>query len=199
MKKRETKPEENPDRLEEIGLIEEEIKEESKLLKAIKRGYIIIISLLLISLIFFSSSVGFHIISLFSGRIVSSPLNADYSFDLKEGGRVVFEKDVFLGLQKIYDENQKHEIKACLLGRKDGRDYLVNSFYIPVIYNQEVYSVTAKICNSETIISMHSHPALHCIFSEQDVISFNAFRKVNPDGIIGLLCGRERMTFFGYD
>ncbi len=179
--------------------LEEDIKEESRLMQVFKRSYVIVISLILVFLLLANTNMGYHLVSLFSGRIVSSSMNPDYTFDLKLGGKAYFEKETYAELLQMYKENQKHEFKACLLGKKEGKDYFITGLYVPRIYNQEVYSVTSEMCNADTIISLHSHPPLRCIFSEQDIISYNRFKERNKNGIIGLMCGEERISFFGYE
>lgn len=179
--------------------LDEDIKEESKLMKLFKRSYIIVLSLIMVFLLLANTNMGYHLVSLFSGRIVSSTLNSDYSFDLKLGGKAYFEKEVYDRLLQMYNDNQKHEFKACLLGNKKDKDYFITGIYVPLIFKQEVYSVTSEMCNTSTIISLHSHPPLRCIFSEQDIISYNRFKERNKDGIIGLMCGEERISFFGYE
>jgi proteasome lid subunit RPN8/RPN11 len=175
----------------------EDYEEERKLKIFLKKTYLIIISVIIIVLLVINSAPGYHVISVLSGKIVSTTLNEDYTFDIYTG-QVVFEKEVFEKLQEIYFSNQKHEFKVCLIGEKQGSNYLVNDIYVPYIYRQDVFSVTSHPCNQSTIISLHSHPPLRCIFSEQDIISFNNFRKINPDGIIGLMCDEDRLSFFGY-
>ncbi|MEK6916411.1 MAG: hypothetical protein AABW92_01585 [Nanoarchaeota archaeon] len=176
----------------------EEVEEDKKSISIIKRTYIIVIALLMVTLLLVNSQTGYHLVSFLSGKIVSSNINLDSSFDLKKGGQVVFENETYADLKQVYLDNQKHEFKACLTGYKDDKNYVITGLYIPIIYQQDVYSVTSQLCNSSTIISMHSHPPLRCIFSEQDIKSYESFKQIKPEGIIGLMCGEERMTFYGY-
>ncbi len=182
----------------DIKDIQEEIKEDSKILRIIKKAYIIIIALILVLLLIVNTNTGYHLISFFSGKIVSSNLNEDYTFDLKFGGKVIFNETIWNDLGYIYDTNRKHEFKVCLTGHKQENSYYVTGLYMPKIYSQDVYSVHSQVCNNETIISLHSHPPLRCIFSEQDIVSYNQFNRINPDPIIGLMCGETRLSFFGY-
>lgn len=171
--------------------------DESKLSRIVKRSYIIIISVIIIFLLLINTAPGYHVIYLLSGKLVSSTLNEDHTFELKNGGKVVFNKQTYETLRAIYYQNQRTEFKACLTGYKESNSYIVEDIYIPKIYDQTVFSVTSAICNSSTIISLHSHPPMRCLFSEQDIRSYNKFRQVNPDGIIGLMCNHDRITFFG--
>lgn len=186
----------------ENDLLDEELdieeQEESRLKIFLKKTYIIILAIILLLLFVINSAPGYHVISVLSGKIVSSTLNEDYTFDLKYGGKVLFEKGVFERLRQIYLANQKHEFKVCLQGYKENKNYFANDIYIPRIYKQDVFSVSSQLCDKDTIISLHSHPPLRCIFSQQDIRSFESFRRINPDGIIGLMCNKERLSFFGY-
>ena len=178
--------------------IQEEVKEDNKLVKLLKRTYIVIIALILVLLLLMNTNTGYHLISFFSGKIVSSNLNQDFTFDLKFGGKVVFNETVWINLGYIYDTNRKYEFKVCLTGHKQDNSYYVTGLYMPKIYGQTVYSVQSQVCNNETVISLHSHPPLRCIFSEQDINSYNQFNRINPDAMIGLMCGETRLSFFGY-
>ncbi len=174
-----------------------EEEEESPFRKTLKRIYILVIAFFLIILLL-SNILGGHVISVLSGKIVSSTLNADYSLDLKNGGKVVFDSAIYEKLREVYLANQKTEIKACLKGEKKDNDYFISSFYVPKIYEKDVYSVTAELCDKETIISLHTHPYLHCIFSNQDIESYNRYRQINPEVMIALMCDETRFTFYGY-
>jgi proteasome lid subunit RPN8/RPN11 len=54
------------------------------------------------------------------------------------------------------------------------------------------------MCNKETIIDLHTHPFLHCIFSNQDIDSYEKYRKYNPDAIMALMCEENRVSMYGY-
>ncbi|MBN2368740.1 hypothetical protein JXC34_06985 [Candidatus Woesearchaeota archaeon] len=173
-------------------------QEESRLKRFFKRAYIILLALFLVMLLLVNTNTGYHLLSVISGKIASSTLNENYEFELRGGIKVIFQKEIFEELRTLYQNNQKNEFKVCLTGNKQNSDYVVEGAYVPEIYKQDVYSVTSQICNNETIISLHSHPPMRCIFSEQDLKSYESFRRINPDGIIALMCGEERMNFFGY-
>ena len=178
--------------------IVDELEEESKFVKIFKKLYLIVMALVLVTLLLVNTNTGYHLISFFSGRIVSSNINKDYSFDLKFGGKIFFSETVWNALSTVYQNNKKHEFKICLTGFKEDNNYYVKGIYMPKIYNQEVFSVTSQMCSKETIISLHSHPPFRCIFSEQDINSYNQFFRINPDAIIGLMCGETRLSFYGY-
>lgn len=176
----------------------EEIPEESPLQKNLRRAYIIIVALFLILLLIINTNAGAHFISVLAGKIITSKLNQDHSFNLRDSGQVIFLNQTYMALDDLYEMNQKAEFKICLTGEKIGKNYYVSGMYIPKTYGREVYSVTAAMCSSETIISLHSHPYLHCIFSNQDIDNLRVYRQVNPDMILGVMCDRDKITFYGY-
>jgi len=180
--------------------IDEEKNEEEKQSKVklfLKKTYILLIALFLIFLLTINSGPGYHIISLLSGKVVSSTLNEDYTFTLKNGKNVFFGK-TFEILRETYRNNKDNEFKVCLTGEVKDGNYYVENIYVPKIIEQTPLSVTSSFCNEQTIISLHSHPPFRCIFSEQDIKSYNIFKQRNSQAIIGLLCEEERITFYGY-
>ena len=178
-----------------IDDIEEDKVEESNLIKSLKRVYILLIVLIIFSLLIINTNTGNYLMNIYASKIASSVLDADYNFELKSGGKVIFVQEVYEQLISIYDDNQEHEFKVCLTGFKTEDNYYVQGLYQPRIINQEVYSVTTIRCNNETIVSLHSHPPMRCIFSDQDQRSFGYFKQTNPNGIYALMCEKDRMSF----
>lgn len=132
----------------------------------------------------------------FQGRTASATIE-DYQVDIKGGGIVVFEPEVYNKLLAIYEEEQEHEFKVCLHGRKEGADYFVDGLSVPTLFSQSVFSVSAAQCDNTTVISLHSHPFRSCVPSSQDLRSQQAFKQINPDSIGGLICENNRFTFYG--
>ncbi len=170
----------------------------SKINFYLKKIDIMALALLLSGLLIANTDAGYHLISYFSGKIASSPLGNDYSFSLKYSGKVYFNKTTWLALSGLYKANKKHEARACLTGYKKANNYYVEGIYIPRIYRQDVYSVVSDMCDNRTIISLHTHPLYKCIFSRQDIESFNKFKKTNKNAIIAIMCSEKRLSFYGY-
>jgi len=166
--------------------------EESKF----KKIYVAIIALFLGFLLIMNSMPGYHIISYLSGKIVSSDIVNDEI--VLKSGKIIFENNVYTELKNFWLLNQKNEFKACLIGKRVNNNYVVSGLYVPQIYDQSVFSVTSAPCNEQTIISLHSHPPLRCIFSAQDIKSYEKFKLINPDAMIGLMCDIDRFSFYGY-
>lgn len=138
---------------------------------------------------------GGRFIDFLEGRIVSSTIDKDYNIILNDGSEIIIGKENYDGLRELFLENQRYEFKVCLLGYKD-ENYIITGLYVPKIYSRTVFSVTSEFCNDETIVSMHSHPPDRCVFSSQDIISYNEFKNISPNAIIGLMCNTNRFTFY---
>jgi len=130
------------------------------------------------------------------GRAASATIE-DYTVELKGEGKVVFEPEVYNRLLSIYEAEQEHEFKVCLHGRKEGVDYFVDALSVPLLFSQSVFSVSAAQCSNSTVISLHSHPFRSCVPSAQDLRSQAAFKRINPESIGGLICEKNRFTFYG--
>jgi|SRR3989344_2225620 len=181
------------------GNIEDKFnEEESKLHKAIKRIFIIIMALFLIMLILTYLVPGNNILSILEGRFVSVPIEEDFTANLDNGGKVVFSSSVYEELKQIYLKEQKNEFKVCLVGNKILDRYYITELRTPKTISQDVFSVYAEQCSKETLIPLHSHPFKHCIFSSQDIKSYELFKEINKDAIIGLMCEPARFNFYGY-
>jgi len=179
-------------------LSEEELQREEgegRIAKLVKRLIIALIGVFLIFLMFSYLVPGSYTISILEGLLVSSKLN-NYTAPFS-GGTVYFNEEVYGELKGIYFENQRNEFKVCLGGEKQGDNYFINSIYVPRIIQQTYNSVTAEQCNSTTLIPLHKHPYRRCIFSSQDLRSYDAFKRINDEAIIGLMCEAERFTFYG--
>jgi len=179
------------DEFEGILDVQEEESRVKRVLKGFFRG---IIALFLIFLFISILIFGWNIMGILEGKVESSKLEG-FSVEFDDG-IVVFDKEVYEELKEIYVENQKTEVKICLKGYKDGEIYYINGLEMPEMYEKSVFHVVSEGCDSETIISMHTHPFKHCIFSKKDIESYELFKEVNEDGIIGLMCEIDRFTFY---
>ena len=182
-----------------IDDLEFELEDEEIIKNKTKKKRILTISVLLIALVVINSYSGYHIINYFNTLMVSTTIDNNFEMNLKYGGKINFDIKTFTKLQNYYLKNQELEFKACLTGKKDNNDYYVTGMYFPKMIQQTVHSVRAEMCNKETIISLHTHPYLSCIFSEQDMKTYSKFIITNPDSIYGLMCAKNRFTFYGYE
>ena len=163
----------------------------------IKKILLIFIGIFLIVLLVSYLLPGDYLVRVLQGQIVSSTLGSDYTLTLKNGDLVVFDPAVYTQLKEFYFEHQKDEFKVCLLGRKNNNHYLISGMAIPKVFSQSFAHVSAEQCSKETIIPLHKHPYKSCLFSQQDIRSYEAFHRINKDALIGLMCEIDRFTFYG--
>ncbi len=175
--------------------IPENAPEEGELKRKLRRIFVVSVAVFLISLFIVYLIPGYHILSIIEGRLVSTKLEGT-TINLKEGKRVIFESGAYAALKEVYLKDLKNEFAACLEGHKSGKDYIVTEISIPRTIEKSVFHVKADLCGQDTIIALHSHPYKSCIFSGQDVDYYYAFKSVNPDGMIGLMCESDRFTFY---
>ena len=185
--------------MKELGILPSEDElirevEDSKAKKVIKKYFIELLGLVMI-LLFVSYFVFYDAYPILEGKTVSYVMDNNHIIRAKDF-QVVFSKDAYDRLSKLYFDNQKTEVAMCLQGSIEGSSYNVNDFYIPKTRNKEVFSVLSEICNSKTIIAMHSHPYEHCIFSEVDINYYHSFKQISPEGIIGVMCEPKRFVFY---
>ncbi|MEM2131442.1 MAG: hypothetical protein QXR96_02880 [Candidatus Woesearchaeota archaeon] len=191
---------------DDILELEQEKIEESKLKKVLKKIYLILITFFIIFLLI-SNLFGFHILNIIFGKIISKNIDENYEIDLANKNlatiKIIFGKENYNALLQIFRQNQNAEIKMCLFGNINITDsinkykvYNVKGIYVPKIFNRDVFSVTSEICDKNTIIELHTHPILHCVFSNQDIESYNQIKKYNPNVIMGLMCDEKRFNFY---
>lgn len=171
-------------------MIEE--KEESK----ISRSMTIIAAVFLILLILIYFVPGQKIRSILEGKIISNELDQNLSIMLKDGTIIIFEKEIYGSLLEIYDNNQIHEFKVCLHGELKGKSYYLNGIEHPIIYSQDIFSITSSQCSKSSLISLHSHPENQCIHSGQDIESHKEFEKINPAALSAVMCSKTRFNFY---
>ena len=176
---------------------EEYEEEKSPIKRFIKKTVIFIVGVFLLILIVSYTAIGGYLFPVIDS-LTSSYVLEDYSIVLPDGSRVVFEPEAYEKLKAIYFAEQKYEFKVCLLGRKQGASYIIHGLKVPEMHSQSFSRVVSELCDEETIIPLHSHPRLWCRFSNQDIRSHEAFLRVNPDALVGLMCDTDRFNFYGY-
>ncbi|MBL7147652.1 MAG: hypothetical protein ISS82_02395 [Nanoarchaeota archaeon] len=172
--------------------LEQESIEEKE--PVIKRISIIIIAIFLIFLVttyLLSNSIVRNI----SAGLIESEVVKNYQVNLNKTTKLIFTKEAYDNLMKIYDQNQGVEFKACLKGYIN-KNYYINNIEIPKTYSQKYNQVIAEPCDSESLVDMHSHPLKHCLPSETDFNSFESFKEKNPHAIMAVMCQRNRFNFY---
>lgn len=163
--------------------------------QVVKRILTVCIALVLLLLLLVYLVPGYDLLSILEGRIVSTQIT-DLTIILQDGRKIIFQKEVYEALQKIYVDNQKTEFSVCLQGEKQENTYKITGLSVPRTYEQDVFHVRAELCSKETLIALHSHPYKKCIFSEADIRYYNSFANINKDGLIGLMCEPTRFAFY---
>jgi len=164
---------------------------ETKYEKIIIAAVSIFLVLLVVPYFIFGDNI-FYVIE---GKLVSEKIKNDFSVSF-DSGKVIFENGTYNKLKEFYFANQKNEFKVCLIGNKKKNNYFISDFYSPKTFGQSVSHVSAELCNDSAIVALHSHPYKRCIFSEQDIKSYEAGKQANPDAIIGLMCEADRFGFY---
>jgi proteasome lid subunit RPN8/RPN11 len=169
--------------------------------KETKKGHILhsliklFVAILLLFLIAFYSDAIFRMFYVAEGKNASSLISEDNVISLN-GFNVTFDKLTYKQLLAIYDSSNGNEIKVCLLGSYDYGNYYVTALYIPEIFSQSGIHVVSESCDENTIISLHSHPVDNCFFSKEDISSYQKFKMINPNALIGLMCSKKRFNFY---
>src|SRR3989344_5722658 len=171
-----------------------EIKEVCPGRKRIRKFVIasIAIFLLLLFVMYFVFGDVWHILE---GKIGSYQVDNDYSVQT-EYGSIIFSEEVYNKIVFNYFDNQETEVAFCLRGNLKNKEYYLDDFYIPPTKHQEVFSVTAEMCDKDTLVAFNTHPYKSCIFSSADINYYKSFSNLNPDGMIGLMCEPNRFTFY---
>ncbi|HLC72519.1 MAG TPA: hypothetical protein VJH37_02970 [Candidatus Nanoarchaeia archaeon] len=167
----------------------------SRFQRFLKRFTTIVVALFLLFLLLVYLAPGYDILSVLEGKSASNVV-VNHKITLSDGRNVVFTSTVFAHLQQLYLDNQQHEFSACLVGKKEGDIYSIIDIILPRTYEQDVFHVRADLCPQETLIALHSHPYTHCIFSQADIAYYQAFAKINKDGLIGVMCEPDRFGFY---
>ncbi len=169
---------------------EEEIKEESKILKVILFIVGIILIILMISYIFVGYPLG-HIIR---GQLSSFPLEDNKI--LVENLEIQFTDKVLEELKSIYFKEEKHEFSVCLLGQIKGEMYLIKDLYQPKTFVQTFNHVTFEPCSQETLIMLHSHPYKSCLASSTDLNTLKRSQQGNPKILMIVMCEPSRFSVY---
>lgn len=149
---------------------------------------------LMFGFIFFlivSYSVAFIGFDSIPGLVKSRQMDA-YGIELK-GVMLVFSSGVYDEIVSYANENEGNETKFCLLGEKRGENIFITSLFKPLIIAQDFASVTSRSCPSGTIVSVHTHPLLHCIPSFQD---YNVLHDSGDALYSAVMCEQGRFYFY---
>lgn len=127
-----------------------------------------------------------------SNTIGSETLN---NSTLEISGYIIrFHGDALDKLQQEYVDNQEREIKACLYGAANGRNYSVNNVTFPEIIDASVAHVRTAGCAADPIVTLHSHPVKRCLASQQDIDNYRTRKAANPKLLLMIMCDIDRFA-----
>lgn len=173
---------------------EEEIAEEKSVLKRFLAIIIaIVIAILIVSYVFVTYPIG----TILGGKLESSPIRNNI-IDLGKFS-IAFENSTYNEIRNNYFSEQKTEFSLCLLGYEENSNktvYHVTSLYKPDAYSQTFNEVVFKPCSEDTIILLHTHPYKSCLASEQDIITLNKTKKINPNVLMVVMCEPDRFSVY---
>ncbi|MBR9690944.1 hypothetical protein GOV08_04640 [Candidatus Woesearchaeota archaeon] len=135
-------------------------------------------------------------LSRLGSRAVSEKIESNYKIELKGGYEIYFEEETYKVIRQRFGLGTD-EFKICLKGRVQEKTYFIFDYYFPEVAHSSFTNVVSKICDKDTLLSLHSHPSMFCIFSKADIASYEKLD--NPDAFIGLICDVDRFNFYGFD
>lgn len=161
----------------------------------IKKYLVIILALILIFLISTYYIVFYSSDEILSGLIQSYKIDDKLTLNFKDK-KIIFSKDAYDKLNKIYDENKELEFKACLKGDVENNIYDINNIVVPKTFSQKYNEVISERCDNETLIDMHSHPFRRCLASFQDIINFRKLKITNENVLLAVMCEKDRFYLY---
>ena len=152
----------------------------------------VFIAVFLILLMLSFLYLGYPVYSYILGLAGSSKLSGnDVLF--RNSVLVSFDDDTLSFLQDLYNPFGD-ERAVCLTGVVEGNNYVVSSFYKPVIFDRSWNFVSHSPCSGDTIIMLHTHPFSRCEPSRTDRMTLARSKINNPDVIMLVMCGSERFS-----
>lgn len=111
---------------------------------------------------------------------------------------IIFDYMTYKELKEIYFSNERDEFKLCLKGKTIGNLYFINEIFKPKVYFADFNEVVAERCPKDTLIDLHKHPFRQCIFSKQDIDSFNLIKQENDKVLMAVMCEEGRFNFIDF-
>ncbi len=156
----------------------------------LKRTLIIIAAIFLLALftsyLLIDSSTRLTILSLLAGsRLDNSTLHID------KITRLIFNNESLNTLNDLYSKNLEREFIVCLAGIIVNNTYYIEQTIQPNTFLQEYDKVVSEPCPEDSLVSLHTHPFKQCIPSQQDLKTFDKFKKNNPDALMAIMCDKN--------
>ncbi|MBM3200395.1 hypothetical protein FJZ53_05640 [Candidatus Woesearchaeota archaeon] len=182
---------------DEIIITQEEIEKlplenkPSKLKKFFITLTAVCLIFLVMSFVWMNYGLGDILLSLFTSKTLQ-----ENAVSINRTSSLVFKYGAYNSLIDKYSAEQSREFKACLIGEKDGGNYVVRSVIIPEMIEQSFNQVVSKPCPQGTVAELHSHPYRRCLESEQDVKTKELTKRDNLDVLMVIMCEKDRFSFY---
>ncbi len=131
---------------------------------------------------------------LLEGNIVSTQL--DKNALNYNGKTIIFTNSTYEQLKELYHKNQRTEFSVCLQGYYEGNISFITQLAQPRTVSRSVFEVVSELCDAKTVVALHTHPYKSCIFSQEDIEYYLAFRERSAEGFIALMCEVDRFTIY---
>lgn len=159
------------------------------------KGFIAVVAVILVFVVVMYMLGDYEFIDILEGLIASDTLSENLTLQYQDY-TILLAPEAHEALQKSYMGNLQHEFAACLKGIYYEKLYNVTSIKAPDIFSQSVFNVISGACDEDTIIRLHSHPFKRCVFSPQDIYSYQQLREKDGNILLGLMCEPNRFTFY---
>src|SRR3990167_4341499 len=134
--------------------VENDVSEESRLSRILKRFALFVIGVFLVYLSLTYLGIGPYMLQIFEGQIVSTEVNENFTLAIGNQTKVIFEKEVYHELLAYYVAHQRYEFAACFFGNVTETEtqamdnettiektYVLAEMEIPHMYSQSVHRV----------------------------------------------------------
>ena len=171
---------------------------EHALKRKLLNGLMMVLAVVMIVMVITYLFGEYEFTDILKGIVASDTVSEDLTLTYQDY-TVHFSPEAYDALQKLYMGNIQHEFAACLMGVYVNNTYAVTDIHVPDLFSQSVFEVVSGACNKQTIIRLHSHPYRRCVFSPQDIFSYQKIREHQGNIMLGLMCEPTRFSFYRED
>ncbi len=154
-------------------------------------SFFVALILLLLTVPYFL--LGPEVFSVIEGKTQSTLVTKEVIY---KNQTIRFDENVLLQLKTMYFTQSSFEFAACLQGTFKKNEYEITNIFLPRMYVQAFEHVLFQSCPQDSIGMLHSHPYKHCVFSEQDNLTYRAAAQKNKDILMIVMCEENRFGFY---
>jgi hypothetical protein len=169
--------------------LEKEHSKNEKFRKLFIRALAVFLVLLMLTFLYLGSPVYNYIF----GLAGSSTIKENNELEFKNEITVRIDDEVLIFLQELYNP-LGDERAVCLMGEIKNDEYIVQSYYKPIIFDRGWNYVSHSPCTEGTIIMMHTHPFKRCAPSQTDKNTLRITQQTRPEIIMMVMCGKNRFS-----